>query len=132
MIDVITNSSSETYICVTSQAIEQVHEVLRELVKAFDESFDFDSMFTIKLDIDDEDYVDDLWVRYGYADDHEGESLTLEQKAMIVNDHICENLQGYPVISGITIEANNPWNEHLANKLTAIVNNPFDSDTFYN
>lgn len=129
--DVITNSSSEIYTIIYKSDIDRIHDILEAILKTFDPDLDFDSAFTICPDYDEDD-VNDMWNNYEeYEDKYRGQNLTMDQKAFIINEDRCDDGELYPVISGITIKANNPWNEQLANLFTKISNNQFESREIY-
>ena len=109
----------------------RVSSHIRELVRVMRPDIDFDSCFTISPYWNDQELERIFKKREDLFKDDFFE--TREDMAFAVNDAILNGdiSSEYPVIDGIEITANNPWNKELADKLEIVSNNMFDTIDFY-
>lgn len=114
--DLITNSSSESFVIYTKEGIQLFKDIVATLIED-----DFDNLFNLELVI--ADYrIDDYYKRYESEKD-----LSLEDWCF---KRDLKEYEGYPYIRGLIITAKNPKDVDKANKLNQIYS-IFETETRY-
>ena len=112
-----------------SDYIRVVHHI-RELVEVMRPDIDFDSCFTVHpyYDLGEMERIFEAKKKLFKDNFFETE----DDKAFEINDCILNGdiESEFPIIDGINIIANNPWNEKLAEKLEVVSNNMFEAIDF--
>ena len=124
--DIITNSSTEVYLQIHKNDFENLKDLLRDLISnLLPEGGDFDAMFS--LDFEYSDYMFDIY-KERYKEEIEGMDETdaiwyINEEQLIKADS--------PLITGISVTANNKWNEQIAQDLEVLINGFFEPLPLY-
>lgn len=124
--DIITNSSTEVYLQIHKNEFENLKDLLRDLISnLLPEGGDFDAMFS--LDFEYSDYMFDIY-KERYKEEIEGMDETdaiwyINEEQLIKADS--------PLITGISVTANNKWNEQIAQDLEVLINGFFEPLPLY-
>ena len=127
--DVITNSSSETFLVLQPDTLDTVKEICTSLIglgmdsevaTLLGKSPEFDDYFTIEVKWRDQDAAEDEWRA-------EGKVGTLEEFAIKMDS---EDTDHYPYLNGFTIKAKSPEYEEIAEKVNKM-NDLFSAVEYY-
>ncbi len=127
--DIITNSSSETFIIFDESGIEEIKKIVNSILKIADSEYTFDDLFNAELDFNEGEYRD-YWEDDGGL---EGTGLSLRDYIIQHNQETIDRREGSLWVDGITITAkpNAPVGTEEAAKLLENIGYIFESDTFY-
>lgn len=128
--DVITNSSSECFTYVTEESIDKVKDLINSILLIGGSSKTADELFIIKAKFDEgtvKDWCD--WDRNGLHLTSSKEELY--EHALSLNKSCIENMEGRPVLTGISIKPKNPDFAKKYGKVLDEINNLFKNDEFY-
>lgn len=127
--DVITNSSSETFLAIHSDTLDSVKEICTSLIglgmdseeaALLGRSPEFDDYFTIEVNWRDKEAAEEAW-------DEEGNVGTLEEFAIKMDS---EDSDHYPYLNGFTVKAKSPEYEKVAEKVNKM-NDLFNATEYY-
>lgn len=129
--DVITNSSSETFVWYTREGINQIKDIVNSILKLGGSDKTFDDYFTINIDIDLEEVKEKCEIP-----EEEFEVMSVEEIENIAMDEQPSNPEWYdfntvPFIGGVLITAKDPNNKDIA-RLLMDIDNIFEKETFFN
>lgn len=129
--DVITNSSSETFVWYTREGINQIKDIVNNILKLGGPNKTFDDYFTINIDIDLEEVKEKCKIP-----EEEFEKMSIEEIENIAMDNQPGTPEWYddntvPTIDGVCIKAKDPNNQDIA-RLLMNIDNIFDKETFFN
>lgn len=129
--DVITNSSSETFIWYTREGINQIKDIVNSILKLGGSDKTFDDYFTINIDIDLEEVKEKCEIP-----EEEFEGMSVEEIENVAMDKQPNNPEWFdfdttPIINGVLISAKDPNNKDIA-KLLMNIDNIFEKETFFN
>lgn len=129
--DVITNSSSETFVWYTREGINQIKDIVNSILKLGGSNKTFDDYFTINVDVDLEEVKEKCKIP-----EEEFEKMSIEEIENVAMDNQPGDPEWYdyntvPTIDGVCIKAKNPNNKDIA-RLLMNIDNIFDKETFFN
>lgn len=129
--DVITNSSSETFIWYTREGINQIKDIVNSILKLGGSDKTFDDYFTINLDVDLEEVKEKCKIP-----EEEFKKMSIEEIENIAMYNQPSDPGWYddnttPTIEGVCIKAKDPNNQDIA-RLLMNIDNIFDKETFFN
>ena len=124
--DIITNSSTEVYLQIHKNEFENLKDLLRDLISnLLPEGGDFDAMFS--LDFEYSDYMFNIF-KERYKEEIEGMDET--DAIWYINEEQL-SIAHVPLITGISVTANNKWNEQIAQDLEVLINGFFEPLPLY-
>lgn len=130
--DVITNSSSETFIWYTREGINQIKDIVNSILKLGGSNKTFDDYFTINLDVDLEEVKEKCKIP-----EEEFEKMSIEEIENIAMYNQSGNPEWdyydntIPTIDGVCIRAKDSNNKDIA-RLLMNIDNIFDKETYFN
>lgn len=129
--DVITNSSSETFIWYTREGINKIKDIVNNILKLGGSDKTFDDYFTINLDVDLEEVKEKCKIP-----EEEFEKMSIEEIENIAMYNQPSDPEWYddnttPTIEGVCIKAKDSNNQDIA-RLLMNIDNIFDKETFFN
>lgn len=111
--DIITNSSTEVFMVYDDNALKQIKELVNAMLSLNENNkYTFDDLFIIEPYLNTEEFLDEYPEYKGLSYEQ-----LLQKAYKIDEENYCD---GYPYVSGYTVEAKDPKNAEIAEKLSKL------------